>query len=123
MQDSMMLDRAGNNVIPTSALGVGDSFDGEIVGFTSTTSEDDFSWPDAKRSRDRFASIIDRFKANPAESVDAAWVTEALSKIWEHALDDSWVNRCCRCVIEIDNAIRERHRHHLLWSSMSPAPG
>ena len=73
----MMLDRAGNNVIPTSALGVGDSFDGEIVGFTSTTSEDDFSWPDAKRSRDRFASIIDRFKAYPAETLDAAWVTEA----------------------------------------------
>lgn len=89
-----MLSLSSDNMALIRAMEMHKAFDGDIVGFSSARSEDDFFRGSVDEACDVSAGIFDSGFGFPAVEVGAAVrVAELREVVREHGVENAWVNR------------------------------
>src|SRR5690348_12810073 len=109
MQDGVVLDGGGDDMVATAAFGVGDPLDRQVIGLRAATGKDNLHRATPQHARDGLVGGLQRVQALASQAVDAAGIAETLGEIREHRGENGGVNRSGCRVIHVDDAIAEWH--------------
>ena len=118
MQDGGMLDRSGDDMVPSGTKGHGNSTKRGVIGFGTATGKNYFSGPGSDQVGHLRTSILDHRTGLLPESVDGGGVSILLQKIGFHGLKDSRIDESCGVVVEINLA--HATRDHTIGNIHSP---
>src|SRR5579863_1526994 len=106
IENCLVLDSLGDDVIALFAVHFGDALDHQVVAFSGAAGEDDFLRSSANQRGDLRAGGFDRFFAGPAEGmVTAGGVAEFLGEIGQHGLNHARIDLRSGVIIEVNRQL------------------
>ncbi|MNQ98854.1 hypothetical protein D3C85_1145670 [compost metagenome] len=108
VQNSLVLDLGGDQVLALGAVEVRDALDCQVVGLGGTAGPDNFPRVGIDQVSDLATGVLDRFFGFPAKDVGARRrVTEVPvdQQAVAHLLGNAWIDRGGRGVIEVDRQL------------------
>ena len=111
VEDSLVLDGLGDDVIALFAVHFRDALDHQVVGFGGAAGENDLFRRGVDQRSDLLARGFDGFFAGPAEAVIAAGgVAKLLGEIGQHRFHDARIDGRGRVIVHVN---RQLDRHFL----------
>ncbi len=110
VQDGFVLGGGGDNMVALIAVGPGNAFEGEIIGFGGTTGKDDLFGFGIDECGHLFPRCLHGFLCLPAVAMRAAGsIAKFFGEIGHHSLEHSGSERCSGMMIEVNWSLHTAH--------------
>ena len=102
LQHRVVLDRRSDDVLAAVTIGVGDSFDGNVIALRAAGSKENLVRLRTNQLCHLFAGNVNRFPRLSAKSMNTARIAECVRHIFEHSRCNILVGLRCRRVVKIN---------------------